>query len=87
MDAGTPSVPQEPAGGANEQTDQARWLAAVYCAGEMTQSRTLNGGSWNRPEVNPSCPDRVFKIHSEEKVPSRLLPIQLGQFHHISAQT
>ena len=75
MDAGTPSVPRELARGDNEQTDQAHQLVAVYRAAEMTQfttfvTRTRNRGSWNRPEVTPSHPGRVSKLHSEEEVPS-----------------
>lgn len=88
MDAGTPSVPRELAGGANEQSDQAHRLAAVCCAGEMTQfttfvTRTGNGRSWSRPEVTPSHPGRSLNSIRRR----RLLPIHLGQFHHISAQT
>lgn len=75
MDAGTPSVPRELAGGANEQSDQAHRLATVCCAGEMTQfttfvTRTGNGRSWSRPEVTPPHPGRVSKPHSEEEAPS-----------------
>lgn len=84
MDARTPSVPRELAGGANEQSDQAHRLAAVCCAGEMTQfttfvTRTGNGRSWSRPEVTPSHPGRVSKLHSEEVAPSH--PGRVSKLH------
>lgn len=67
---------------------QAHRLATVCCAGEMTQFTTSGHqdrerASWSRPEVTPPHPGRALNPARRR----RLLPIHLGQFHHISAQT